>query len=148
MSRRVNSPKSHSINSGSMGEKYLQISDWTHNSSLRNFLGLGESPISTHAGNRQLDYIARYIEKPEVHSSNDRCVLREPHYTDRDFLEDCGAFYIQNLEAPNNWCERLHFFASTAAELTKFIADARDAMRQGNSEQYKRLCNKISDEVY
>src|SRR5687768_4781088 len=125
----------------------IKIFNWNRGNSLRETAKLARSPLSVHDGDRQLDYIARYIEKTELNSAVDRCVLIEPHYIDRDFLEDCSAFYVQNLDPPENHCKRLHFFACSAETVSDYLRRIRTA-RRSNSSEYQRLCSELSDRFY
>jgi hypothetical protein len=130
-----------------MRPQEISFAEWSRGQSLRAVIQLPRSPISS-SGDRQLDYIARYIEKPELHAAAERSVLIEPHYIDRDFLEDCGAFYVLNLEPPPNHCERVHFFACTAKELERRVDEARESLRKKERGDYDRLCHKLSQEFY
>jgi hypothetical protein len=39
-------------------------------------------------------------------------IVVEPHYTDRDFLQDFSAYYVRCFEPYERTCTRLHFFSS------------------------------------
>ncbi len=129
----------------------IKPKDWPLGSSLRSLLNVPRSPISVASGDRQLEYISRYIEKPDLHPAKQRCILVEAHYIDRDFLEDCGVFYVQNLKPPENHCRRVHFFACDAKALEDALEGARHSLRLPNGQrrkEYNRICKELSEKLY
>lgn len=92
---------------------------------LVELLDLKAPPFARTDPFRQLGYLVDYLSSMKCGS-----MLLEPHYVDRDFIEDYSLFYSRNLHHYKNFCQRLHFFgadpATIRSELRELLADIRD----------------------
>lgn len=65
-----------------------------------------DDPLSKIGDSTQVDYLRCYL-----HDLGATWVVEEPHYFDRDYLDEFAAFYATSARGYPNICRRLTFFA-------------------------------------
>lgn len=91
--------------------------------------GTGD-PLADLPQTSQVQYLRCYLEDLGAEA-----VIEEPHYFDRDYLAEFGAFYSTSATGYLNVCRRLHFFGVPCSR-QQFI----HALRGGN-----RLLKRLKD---
>lgn len=86
----------------------LEILEFSNSSLLQK---LGESYTSK--------YLFDYLN-----TINTRSVICEEHYVDRHYLEDFAQYYSKSFNAPEPYCQRLHFFSIDIGQLENFLSQA------------------------
>lgn len=89
---------------------------------------------------RPVDNIDRHIRQLGCHA-----IVIERHYIDRDYMEEHGVFYSRSLAEPPNYCERLHFFRTSAAETQRRL---RDIAAQTGKRRHAQLRTAFGREAY
>ena len=67
-------------------------------------------------------------------------LIVEPHYVDRDFLEDFSSYYVRCFNPCSSTCARIHFFTG------KFETSDLEALLRGEPTEFQSKC--ISNDRY
>jgi hypothetical protein len=69
-----------------------------------------------------------------------KCVVRESHYIDRDYILDHAVFYSRSLRNYPNYCKRLHFFsqALTEGQWRRFYLNAKGPNPQKTTQKLQK----------
>jgi len=117
--------------------------------SLTQILNLQESPFLSDESDgpafEQLEYLESYVGSEELGCLS---IAIEPHYIDRDYMEDHSVFYSRSLFPYPNWCQRAHFFSLPPHKAKAQLSRLKRIARLKGETAFHEACESFSDDHY